>query len=404
MGGSLGPDRPLPGNMLFRRSIFWCHLIAGLIVGAVIFVMAVTGILLAFEPQIVSYFEKSVREVTVPAQAERMSLNALVDRAAEEMPGHAVGGFMVKSDPKASIAVNFGREGGTRFVNPYTGDVLGGESKMHDWMHFIEDIHRKLALGDTGKLITGICNIAFLFMLISGLYLWWPRSWQKNTFEKIGFFNSKLKGRSRDWNWHNVIGFWCSPLLLLTILTGMIMSFAWANNLLFRAAGSEPPPPMQRPQMAPQGGENKGPGERRGGGERGERGAEKPALPDFDLLIAAANDYAPGWQSAGARFGGGRRGPQGPGISLTIVEKDAPGYFARSQLTLDPKTGEVLKWEPFSELPRGRQWRSWVKVLHTGEWGGVLTQLLALLGALGAAVLVWTGFALAWYRFFAKKN
>lgn len=53
-------------------------------------------------------------------------------------------------------------------------------------------------------------------------------------------FRSGLRGKAREWNWHNVVGIWCALPLLVIVLTGVVMSFDWANALLFRVTGSTP--------------------------------------------------------------------------------------------------------------------------------------------------------------------
>jgi uncharacterized iron-regulated membrane protein len=67
-------------------------------------------------------------------------------------------------------------------------------------------------------------------------------------------------------------------------------------------------------------------------------------------------------------------------------------------LTLDA-TGEVMRWEPFAAANMGRKLRVLARVLHTGEVGGVIGQLVAALASAGGAFLVYTGAALAWRRF-----
>jgi hypothetical protein len=72
--------------------------------------------------------------------------------------------------------------------------------------------------------------------------------------------------------------------------------------------------------------------------------------------------------------------------------------FARSQLTLNAETVEVVRWEPYAATSRGQKWRGWVRFGHTGELGGVAGQSLAAAASLGGVVLVWTGLALAFRR------
>jgi uncharacterized iron-regulated membrane protein len=76
----------------------------------------------------------------------------------------------------------------------------------------------------------------------------------------------------------------------------------------------------------------------------------------------------------------------------------------RSQLTLDSKTGEVLRWEPFDSFNLGRRLRTWARFVHTGEAGGALGQTIAAFASAGAAFLVCTGFTLAWRRFRERRR
>jgi uncharacterized iron-regulated membrane protein len=94
-------------------------------------------------------------------------------------------------------------------------------------------------------------------------------------------------------------------------------------------------------------------------------------------------------------------------ITLQLSQRpDAPVTFAidqgnggqpqlRSQLTLDRKTGEVVRWEPYSNNTLGRRLRTWMRFAHTGEVYGIIGQTIAGLASLGGAFLVYTGLSLA---------
>lgn len=362
----------------FRNILFWVHLAAGTVAGLVILVMSVTGALIAFEPQIVDFAERGVRNVTPPApDAQRLNMETIVTKGRETFPEVPPSGVSMGSEPTSSAAVSFGREG-TIFVNPYTGDVLGKGSKVHKLMHEIEDWHRWLGSREIGRPITGLSNAAFLILVITGFYLWWPRRWAGTTLKTVTRFNPRLQGKARDWNRHNVIGFWCAPVLLVITLTGLVMSYQWANNLLYRIAGNEPPPPQEAVASA--------------------QPLEFP-IGSVDALWARAEQQAPGWVSIRLRFPTRLEGPV-----IASIQEPAPWHpNPRSQLTLNATTAELMKWEPFSSYSLGRTLRSWVRPIHTGVAGGVAGQTIALLGAIGGVMLAWTGLAMAWRRIFQRK-
>jgi uncharacterized iron-regulated membrane protein len=338
--------------------------------------MAVTGILMAYERQIVALAERGVATVTLPATgAVPLRPEALVAKLAQAFPDAQPSALAFRRDPTASVTASFGRER-TIFVDPYTGAVLGEGSRLRPFFHQVEHLHRDLALGPQGRWITGACSLAFLAMVLSGLYLWLPRKWTRKTLGPITTPSFKLRGKARDWNWHNAVGLWSAPFLLVAIITGVVMAYPWANNLLFRLTGNEPPPPRTA---------SKGEGPRR-----------EPARFDFlnfDQRLAVAEQKVTDWQTINARL------PESAGGALTFVIEEGATPDKRSQLTLNAKTGAVQRWEPFASYNLGRQLRMWTKPVHTGEALGIAGQTLAALAAAGACLLVWTGFALSWRRF-----
>jgi uncharacterized iron-regulated membrane protein len=238
----------------------------------------------------------------------------------------------------------------------------------------VDDLHRWYLNRPIGRPISGAVTICFSLLALSGLYIWWPTTWTTSKVKSITVFNGGLSGKARDWNWHNVIGFWSAFPLLLISLTGVVMSYTWANNFLYRLAGSEPPPAQQQGGMRK--GESAGPVE----------------TADVDALFLAAASKAEAWDSINVRF------PQRAGASYTaFIQPAGMKMFQRSQITFD-KDGSIKKWEPWSEESAGRQARVWARYLHTGEAGGWWGQGFALLFSAGTAVLVWTGFSLAWRR------
>lgn len=384
------PSPPVDGGLsVFRKVLFWLHLGGGLTAGSVVLVMALTGMTLAFEPQILEAVERGIRQIKVPeGDVPQLSLDELAAKASGTLGGAEPSGVTVYSGSHRSVVISFGKKGGAVYVNPYTGEILGGESRTHKLLHQLEDIHRRLAWKEKGEAVTGAANALMLFLVISGLYLWWPKSWHWNSLKAVTVFNPRLRGKPRDWNRHNVFGFWCLPMLLVTTLTGLIMSYSWANALFFRLAGSEPP---AQKQEAPAG--------------ESERSREILRPPSGNIrlesLFSKAAEKSSSWEAISFRL------PQKAGAPVTVlIMEKAPAWYpkARSQLTLDPATGAEVKWEPYTAHSPGRIGRTWVRYLHTGEALGLPGQVLALIGSGGAVMLIWTGFAMSGVRFWRRGS
>jgi uncharacterized iron-regulated membrane protein len=376
-----------------RRVIFWCHLVAGLAAGIVILVMSVTGVLLAYERQIERWADTRDYAVVRPTtEAARLSVETLLAKVREAQPAAGVATAVTlynNATEPATVSLPGGR---SLFVNPYTGEVFGeGSPRVRAFFRTVTDWHRWLgASGENravARAVTGAANLIFLFIVASGFYLWWPRKLTRRSVRAVTWFRRGLDGKARDFNWHNVIGFWSALPLFIVVLSGVVISYAWASNLVYRVAGEEPPAQQQR------GGPQGGAGVQQGGGQ--------PApLDGLQPLLSRAERQVEGWRS----------------ITLQLPQKpDAPVTFAidlgnggqpqlRSQLTLDRKTGEVVRWEPSSNNTRGRRLRTWLRFAHTGEVYGLAGQTVACLASLGGAFLVYTGLSLAWRRFYSWKG
>lgn len=405
-----------------RRVLFWLHLAAGVVAGVSIAVMSATGVVLAFEEEIVAWAERDARRVAAPpgATAARLPLDELKKLVTAAQPELRAPAITLRRDASAAVLFAAGREGGV-YANPYTGEVRQPRStRMRDFMGAMLRWHRFLGFDGErrplGKLINGACNLAFLFLSVSGIYLWWPRSWSWRGLRAVALLNWNLAGRSRDFNWHNSIGLWCAPVLIVLTATAVPISFRWGGNLVYQLAGEKPPaqggPAAANPSplaiAAPADGA-------RPIGYEAVVSRVAAEFPSWTRVTVRSGGSGPRGQRA-PRSGGGneigragdREAADGPGTAppLVAVVREAGGWprTASTTLTFDPFTGEVLHREAFADLSRGRQLRSWTRFLHTGQalgWGG---QLAAGLASLGACFLVYTGLALTWRRFFGART
>jgi len=377
-------------RLTFHRLIFWLHLIAGILAGVVILSMAVTGLLIAYETQLMEWANRDLRVTPPTVDAERLDIETLVARVRETKSDLNPTGITWKADPTVPVTLTMGREG-VSFANPYTGAFLGeGNHAWHDFFHAATDWHRFLTgtglPREVGKAITGAGGLIFGLLLVSGIYLWWPRYWRLPNLKAAMLFNRQLKGRARDWNWHNVIGFWSAFPMLFIILTGLIMSYGWANNLLFTLTGNTPPPPRAAPAA--------------GGGPRESVRPAPPSLDGLSTLLDEVRLQIPDWHSLSLRM------PMKPGNPFPVmVDRGGRGeVHRRTMLNLDPLAGKIMpSADDITQQNLGRRLRMYARFLHTGELFGLVGQTVAALCTLAAAMLVWTGFALAWRRFFGRK-
>ncbi|MGE0360534.1 MAG: PepSY-associated TM helix domain-containing protein [Vicinamibacterales bacterium] len=386
----------------FRTVLFWMHLVTGGVAGAVILLMCVTGVVLTYEKQMLEWADRRSGSVPLPADARPLPPETLLASVAAAEAGAAPTGMTMRADRRAPVTVTF--EGGrARLVDPYTGAVLGEPSPgLRAFFRSMTSWHRWLALEGvsrgTGKAITGAANLGFLFIVVSGMYLWLPRvrSWVQ--FKQVLWFRAGLAAKARDFNWHNVIGIWSAVPLAIVVAGAVPISYSWAGNLVFRIAGEAPPQAAARP--GPPGGPGGPGGAPPARGDRERRGDREPRALDvrgLDAAWTAAQADVPGWRTIGTRLGG----PPAAPFVLTVDRGYGGQPQYRTTVTIDRASTAIQKRETFDDLGPGRQLRSWLRFAHTGEIYGLPGQTIAGLVSAGGAVLVYTGIALALRRWWA---
>ncbi|WP_316734666.1 PepSY-associated TM helix domain-containing protein [Pedobacter aquatilis] len=224
-----------------RKLNDWLHLWLGIISGIIVFVVSITGAIYTFQKEIKDAMEpwrfvENQNKSFVPP-------SIILDSAAKHMPALKPTG-LTYSHRKGAAAVGYqGNENGKRsfsvvFLNPYDGSFLkkqttiGGEE--FDFFQFILNGHRAIWLPYAiGRPIVGIATLVFLFLLISGLIMWWPKRWNKHNIDASFKIKWKAKFKRVNYDLHNVMGFYSLILAAIIAITGLVWSFGWFDNALY---------------------------------------------------------------------------------------------------------------------------------------------------------------------------
>ena len=367
---------------LFRSVVFWMHLVCGVVAGVVVLIMSITGVALTYEKQMLEWADRGAWTAPSLVGARHLPPETLLAKAAAAQPGLAPTGFTLRAPAAAPATVTF-QGNKSLLIDPYTGTIVGEPpAGLRNFFRTMTVWHRYLALDGTsratGRAITGAANLGFLFIVLSGIYLWFPRVWTWLQFKSVLWFRGGLPGKARDFNWHNVIGFWSAVPLAVVVAGAVPISYPWASNLVYRLVGEAPPAPAQgaRPAVPPR--------------------AESVPVDGLDAAYARAQERVPAWRTITVRLTGGPRAP----FVFTVDEGYSGQPQKRDTLTVS-RTGEIEKSEKFSDLSAGRRLRSWLRFAHTGEIYGLTGQTIAGIVSAGGVVLVYTGIALAFRRFTA---
>ncbi|MBH8567622.1 PepSY domain-containing protein [Microvirga sp. STS02] len=378
-----------PVKSAFRTIHLWLGLASGLII---VFV-CLTGSVLAFEQEIEHAWHRE-RYFVAPATTPRLPLAQLAEAVKAHKPKARIGGFKLYADPARTVEVSLaggdaggkngkggprgsesrmpgkgpekggkggkGDGGGPRiFINPYTAAITGELNPRDNFFKTVEQLHRGLVAGKIGKLVMGVSATVFLFILGTGLVLWWPTARKALTPRLKVKWGSGWKRLNHDF--HISLGFYASVFLFIMALTGVGMSFDWVGAGINRLTHS----PLKRPEPPT---------------------SAAPAVAGTapfaaDAVLALARQQAPDAELFSVQM---PKEPTGS-IRLAILRPNAITENATDEVYLDQYSGRVISSQNYAQRPVGQRIRGLFKPVHTGAIFGLPTKILAfVIGLLGA--------------------
>jgi len=215
------------------------HLWLGLTSGLLVFVIAVTGCIYAFQAEITDAIES---HRFVDAQNRAVLQPSVMKKIGEEtLPGKHMHAILYPKPGRAAQVIYYSAEPlyyYIVYVNPYTGEVLKVSDEYATFFRFILDGHFYLWLPpEIGQPVAATATLVFVVMLISGIVLWWPKS--KAASKQRFSIRWSARWRRKNYDLHNVLGFYSSAIALILALTGLVWGFQWFANGLHTVAGGE---------------------------------------------------------------------------------------------------------------------------------------------------------------------
>jgi uncharacterized iron-regulated membrane protein len=265
-----------------KKTLFQLHWFFGITAGLVLALMGITGALYSFQEELLRAFNADVLKVEV--RAEGVLPPAELVQRVEAQQHDKVSMLWVDVREGNAARIFFmpppgERRGELRYADPYTGE-LKGEVAGQGFFNLMLNLHRFLAMGDTGRQITGACTLMLVFFCLSGLYLRWPR--KALDWRTWLTFDWAKKGRAFNWDLHAVAGTWCLLFYLLFALTGLFWSYEWYREGLNKLLADAPAAGQQQ---------KRGEGRGRHGPQKVDKNAP-PLVVDYDAIWANLKDAA----------------------------------------------------------------------------------------------------------------
>ncbi|WP_299218223.1 PepSY-associated TM helix domain-containing protein [uncultured Aquimarina sp.] len=234
-----------------RKRILQLHKILGLVTGVVLFIVSITGCLWVFKEEIESFYDDY--KYVIPQDQEFLQASDIKELAEQVIPDKTIHG-VIYGKPNEAIEVVFYEAEPEVFyhsvyLNPYTGEFIKRIDNDAGFFGFILKGHLRLWLPDViGSRVVSYSVLIFLIIMISGLFLWWPKN-KKNWRQRLKFdWNSKTRWKRKNFDLHTVTGFYISSFGLILAFTGCVMAFNWFYFIAYKATGGDKDPRFVIPE------------------------------------------------------------------------------------------------------------------------------------------------------------
>jgi uncharacterized iron-regulated membrane protein len=224
---SLPPARSAPLSRRFYITAWRWHFYAGLYVAPFLIMLAVTGLIMLWTSAI--YGRDGEKTYVVEPQSTIAAVSAQAETAVGDVAGQIVQYIAPRTPDQASLfRVNQGEASFMVAVDPYTAKVLGHWDRRNGLYDIAELIHGTLLIGDLGDRLIEIAAGFAIMLVVTGLYLWWPRD--NSGFRSVLVPQLSAKGRQLWKSLHLSIGFYASLILVVFLLSGLSWAGIWGDK------------------------------------------------------------------------------------------------------------------------------------------------------------------------------
>lgn len=396
---------------IFHNIHLWLSVPFGILITLICF----SGAALVFEKEVMElchrelYFVKKVEAAPLP-------MEQLMTKVAATLPDSvSVTGVNISSDPERAYQVTLSKpRRASMYVDQYTGEIMGKYERA-PFFNFMFRMHRWLLDSMKqdggifwGKMIVGTSTLMFVFVLISGIAVWWPRTRKalKNSLKIVA-----NKGWRRFWyDLHVAGGMYALVFLLAMALTGLTWSFQWYRTGFYKTFGVEVQPGMGHGNAAAnataKGGKREESPEGRSGrpGNRGEKpegrgehsesreGRKRSPYTNWQQIYEQLAEANPDYKLISISDG-----------SASVALPRFGNQRGTDRYKFNPRNGEITETTLYKDLDNSGKIRGWIYSVHVGSWGGMLTRILTFIAALVGASLPLTGYYL-WIRRLMKRK
>lgn len=370
---------------VLRPLVLRVHFYGGILIAPFLLVVACTGLLYVFSPQLEQVFYAHALHVPAPpANHQPQPLSSQVEAAQAARPGDELSSVRPATTPTDTTQVLFEAPDQpdssyvrTVFVDPHTSgvrDVLVtyGGSQALPLRTWIDQLHRNLNLGEPGRIYSELAASWLWVMVLGGLVLWAGRSGfdRSRKIRDVVAPRMRPKGKPRLLSWHGSVGLWAAAGLLFLSATGLTWStYAGGSVSELRSALSWEDPSVSTTLPAHAAG--------------GDVGVDRVLEAAHAKGVTGRVEITP---------------PAKPGKAYSVQQLQKHWPTQQDSVAVDPSTGQVTDVLRFADYPVMAKLARWGIDAHMGVLFGLPNQLLLAALALGLISVVFWGYRMWWVR------
>lgn len=367
------------------------HLWFGLSVGIIVFIVSLTGTLYVFKDEIQNSLRKEAMYVK-ESSSTPLSIAVLKEKVSlelnEKFPINAVEISLDKNKSYRFSYYEKNKKGWNYFeevkinklvyVDQYNGKILAVYDEKYNFFNILKYIHWSLLLNsEWGKYVVGIPTVLFIFMLITGIVLWWPKN-KKARKGRFWFSWENVKTwKRKNYDLHNVLGFYASFFALLISITGIYFAYPYVKNTFNLALSGSTEMPKDKEIKSPD-------------------SLMVKNASVYDLTAQKTRKLYPTSSSFRIPLNGkNKKGKELKNIPVTIYGEE--GRFSeRNSLVFDKYSGKLLAEKTHQKLSNAEKYANANYDIHTGSYFGLFGKILWFITGLICTSLPVTGFLVWW--------
>lgn len=359
---------------IFHKIHLWLSVPFGLIITIICF----SGAMLVFENEVMQWCRPGLYRVEAAGRTS-LPVDRLVSRVTETLPDSiSVTGVNISSDPSRAYQVSLSKpRRSSVYIDQYSGEIKGRYErtpffttmfKLHRWL--LDSMKPDGGIF-IGKIIVGISTLIFVFVLISGVFIWWPRT--RKTLKNKLAITARKGWRRFCYDLHAAGGMYALLFLLAMALTGLTWSFSWYRTGFYKVFGAEIQQPAGHAHTA---------SKTQHGNHKGGNSSHSPFV-HWQKVYEQLKSENPAYRQISLSQG-----------SASVSLSGWGNQRAADLYTFNPRNGEITAASLYKDMDVSRKIRGWIFSVHVGSWGGLLTRIFSFIAALLGATLPLTGYYL----------